>query len=378
MKELEHMILDNKDNPGELEKLYRQDQDTFTLAFDNIFLLHQDSQVFQVWNVEKYHWIGPGNIAFSILPALAIYFVIKNKPTKKVCLTLFLLFLGSLLYINVLPHQQTSTVQLANIHLPFFLWTLLGIAFMGNNFKDLSKRMEFLKYNGEVLIYTAIILIGGIVLTALTLSLFSVIDVNMEDFYFKNVVVYGAAASPIVGTYLAAARSKVARNFAPYLAKIFSPLVLITLVVYLVTIVVLRQNPYTDRNFLIAFNLMLLVVLAIAIFTITERETGTTNTLNDYIAVLLVSVALLVDAIALSAIIFRLSSYGISPNRIAVLGVNLIVFTNLIRISYHYWCFILNKTDIRAVKDSITRYLPVYSVWTIIVVFIFPLVFWFK
>ncbi|HWQ41046.1 MAG TPA: hypothetical protein VN456_03325 [Desulfosporosinus sp.] len=85
--------------------------------------------------------------------------------------------------------------------------------------------------------------------TALTIGLFEAIQVNIKDFYINNIVIYGVAASPFVGTYLAKARG-ITKNIAPYLAKVFSPLVLITLGFYLATIIVAQKNPYTDREFI--------------------------------------------------------------------------------------------------------------------------------
>jgi len=42
----------------------------------------------------------------------------------------------------------------------------------------------------------------------------------------------------------------------------------------------------------------------------------------------LLAVSLVIDLIALSAILFRLTSYGLTPNRLVVLGANLIIIAS--------------------------------------------------
>lgn len=114
--------------------------------------------------------------------------------------------------------------------------------------------------------------VSGMVLALLTMRLFSFIGLDIGDFYFSNVVLFGAAALAIVGVHLVSMNLKLAKNVTPFIAKIFSPLVLITLLVYLVTVISVGKNPFLDRDFLIAFNGILLGVLAVTIFSITEKE----------------------------------------------------------------------------------------------------------
>ena len=85
-------------------------------------------------------------------------------------------------------------------------------------------------------------------LAALTMRLFSFVDLNIEDFYFRNVVVFGAAALAVVAAYLVSMDLKIAKNITPYIAKIFSPLVLATLLVYLITVLSGRKKSILGQN----------------------------------------------------------------------------------------------------------------------------------
>lgn len=415
---MENIICKNLDQPAELERLYRHEPEKFIIAFSEVFKENQDLTILKVWDerlnfdrprdekmdaVTKWKdlllvivisllagtiarfmfpslekgLINPANIAFSIFPLLSVYFLLKNRSSKKLIFLLFLSYLATLLYLNFLPVKNSDSVILANLHLPFFLWSLVAISYMGDFPQQPGKALEYLKYNGELMIIVGLLLICGLFLTALTVGLFKVIQINIEDFYMHNIVIYGFAASPFVGTYLAKAWG-ITKNIAPYLAKVFSPLVLITLGVYLASIIILQKNPYSDREFLLIFNLMLIIVLAITIFSVAGREIGSKIAFNDRITFALLTVAIVIDCVALSAILFRLTSYGITPNRLAVLGMNLLVFVHLIKITVNYFRFLLGKVKVEMIETAFTRYLPIYSLWALIVTILFPIVFTFK
>ena len=93
---------------------------------------------------------------------------------------------------------------------------------------------------------------------------------------------------------------------------------------------------------------------------------------------ILTLVTLVIDLFALSAIFYRLSEFGITPNRIAVAGSNILIFGNLVLIMIDLYQVNFKKVDIKSVENTISKYLPVYMLWTLIVVFCFPLIFGMK
>lgn len=413
--DISNLIIENIPNPHELERMYRKEPEAFKKSLSHAWEQNPDSQVLGVWyerlyfketvNTEKasllqkgflsmgilailagvstrviLHFteqqaIAPINLVFGILPFIATYFLYNNTPKKKVLYTLASLFLVSVVYLNILPLEQKDSIILAYIHLPIFLWVLLGLAYAGNQYGISSTRLAYLKFNGEFCILYASMAISGMLLAALTMQLFSFIGLDIEEFYFRNVVLFGAAALAVVAAYLVSKNLKLAKNIAPYIARIFSPLVLVTLFVYLITVIWVGKNPFLDRDFLIAFNGILLCVLAVTIFSITESGTEEKKNISDYINFALIILALIIDSVALSAIVFRLSSYGITPNRIAVLGANILICVNLIWIILSYMRFLQNKTGPSTIQDAVTKYLPVYGLWAAFVTFTFPLIF---
>ncbi|MEK4385624.1 DUF4153 domain-containing protein [Solibacillus sp. FSL W7-1464] len=414
--ESNNLVIENITKPDVLERMYRKDPKAFTKSFQQAWEQTSDSPILRVWyerlnfsekeNTKKsesfqngfflmgilaiwagvctrilFHFveqeaIAPVNLAFGIIPFIAAYFVYKNKPNRSVIYSLVAMFLVSGVYLNILPlNFNDDSIILAYLHFPIFLWVLLGLAYTGNDYLNSSTRLAYIKFNLEYGILYASMAVSGMFLALLTLQLFSFIGLDIEDFYFSNIVLFGAAALAVVGVHLVSMNLKLAKNVTPFIAKIFSPLVLITLLVYLVTVLSVGKNPFLDRDFLIAFNGILLGVLAVTIFSITEKDTGDKKSIFDYINFALIIVALIIDSVALSAILFRLTSYGITPNRLAVLGVNILICANLLWIMISYMRYLQNKTGPNAIQHAVTKYLPVYGLWAAFVIFTFPVIF---
>ena len=267
--------------------------------------------------------------------------------------------------------------MLSSIHLPLFLWAVLGFGYVGNIWNN-QKRLEFLRYNGDLVIMTTLLVIAGGILTAITIGLFKLIGFKIEKFYFDYIAVFGAAALPIIATYLTQTNPQLVNKVSPVIAKIFSPLVLIMLVVYMVAIFYSGKDPYQDRDFLMIFNVLLIGVMAIILFSVAESLKKNENRTSRFILLALSIVTIIVNAVALSAILFRISEWGITPNRLAVLGGNILILTNLLLVTFKLFKNVTKKADIVKVENAISGFLPIYILWTVVITFIFPLIFQFK
>ncbi|WP_017730517.1 DUF4153 domain-containing protein [Nafulsella turpanensis] len=411
-------ILSNLNNPAQLEKLYRSNRGPFKQEFSTLYPELKGNALADFWNErlnyesDEINW-GTGreflfvvvasllagfiaklpavlsvseeffyqrNIGFIFLPLLTAYFAWKNSLPLKQIAAICGVMLFSLIYINVLPaSDQSDTLLLACIHLPLLLWVLLGTAYVGDKLGDDNKRLSFLRYNGDLVVMTTLILIAGGIMTGLTIGLFSLIGFEIEEFYAEYIGIFGAAAAPIVGTYLTQTNPQLVNKVSPVIAKIFSPLVLVTLVIYLFAIIYSGKDPYNDREFLIIFNLLLLGVMAIIFFSVAESsKTDRNTTATTWVLFLLSAVTIVVNGIALSAILFRIAEWGITPNRLAVLGSNLLMLLNLLFITVRLFKSLSRKSDIADAGRTIATFLPVYGIWVFIVLFLFPLIFGFE
>lgn len=404
----------NKADPGRLESIYRSNKEKFRQEFDSLYPQLKGQPLADFWNERLTYEAGeiswgthrellfvvvasliagfiakipqlagidpdyfyPRNIGFIVFPALAAYFAWKQKVPLKKLIIVLLAFITSAAYINLLPGDDTTdTFILACIHLPLLLWAGLGYMFLGGELKALQKRLDYLRFNGELLVMTTIILIAGGLLSGMTLGLFELIDLMIADFYLNYIAIWGAAATPIVGAYLIQTNPHLVNKVSPVVAKVFTPLVLIMLITYLGAVIYTGKDPYNDREFLLIFNVLLIGVMAIILFSIAETFRKQHGKLGAFTLLGLSIVTIIVNGIALSAIIFRISEWGITPNRVAVLGGNILILTNLLLVTYHQFRALKGNTRADAVENGIAAFLPVYIIWAMVVTFLFPFIF---
>lgn len=404
-------------NPGQLEKLYQTNKAYFKQEFSALYPEIKDSALAEFWN-ERLHYESddtnwgtgrdllfvvlaslaaglvakipqifqvnddffyPRNVGFIVFPPLLAYFSWKNTlPANKLAFVAGTTLIG-LIFINFFPaNEESDTLVLSCIHLLLLLWSVLGFAFVGKMKNHHEKRLNYLKYNGDLIVMTTLILIAGAITTGLTIGLFSIIGYDIKDFYFENIVVFGLPAAPIVGTYLTQSNPHLVGKVSPVIARIFSPLVLGILLIYLIAMVFSGKDPYNDREFLLIFNALLIGVMAIIFFSVAETRRNTKSKMEIWILFLLSAVTIIVNLIAFSAILFRISEWGITPNRAAVLGGNVLILINLLWVMLQLFRVLSKKVNINIIGKAIAVYLPIYFLWTIIVTFIFPLVFGFE
>jgi hypothetical protein len=410
-------ILKHANDPRQLEKLFRANKGQFKRDFTALYPELKGNSLADFWNerlnyeTDEINWgsasdllfvcfavliagmvaklpalfnideeyFYPRNIGFIIFPVLSVYFAWKNNLSAGKIALIAAASLVGLLFINFLPDNKNSdTLILSCIHLPLFLWAILGFAFVGELKDRDEKRLGFLKYNGDLVVMTTLIVIAGGIMTGVTIGLFSLIGFNIEEFYFQNVVVFGLPAAPILGTYLTRTNPQLVGKVSPVIAKIFCPLVLVMLVIYLGAMVYSDKNPYNNRDFLMIFNALLIGVMAIIFFSVAETSKAEKSQAEVWILYLLSVITIIVNGVALSAILFRISEWGITPNRAAVLGGNVLILINLLLVTAQLFKVLFKKVSITSVGKAISYYLPVYVLWVIIVTFLFPLIFAFK
>lgn len=410
-------ILVNLDNPRQLEALYRNQRSTFKSAFNALYPELRDNLLAEGWyqrlnySHEDSFWGTPRertivvgasllaallaqlpkllslnpeffytrNVGFIVFPLLIAYFAWKNK----ISLTTRVWLVGAILmavgFINALPQNNSAdTLHLSCIHLPLWLWSLLGFTYGGGRLKNGINWLGFLRYNGELAVVTALLLITGGLTTGLTINLFNLIGLQIETLYFDYVVISGLAAVPIIATFLTQVQPTLVNKVSPVIANLFSPVALVMLVVYLAAIVFAGKNPYQDREFLLLFNALLVGVMALIFFSVAETAPATRNSTQLLILFLLSAVTVVVNGIALSAVLFRIAEWGITPNRAAVLGANVLMLIHLLIVGVRLFGVLTRRADLSLVGKSMTLFLPIYSAWSAVVTFLFPLIFGFK
>ena len=121
-----------------------------------------------------------------------------------------------------------------------------------------------------------------------------------------------------------------------------------------------------------------MVVLGLLLYAVSARDPQASPGVFDALRLLLVLCALVVDIVALAAIAGRISEFGLSPNKLAALGENLVLLVNLTWSAWLYTRFLVGRGPFSALERCQTTYLPVYAAWAAFVVVAFPPLFGFK
>lgn len=313
------------------------------------------------------------NASLFVLPLLCGYFVWKRKIAMSTVRWLAAAFAAAVLFANVYPFGRLSHTQmLLTMHLPIALWLAVGVAYAAGRWRQTAGRMDFIRFSGEFFIYFVLIALGGIVLTGLLMVMFTTIHVNAEWFVQRWLIPCGAAGAVIIAAWLVEAKQSVIENMAPVLTRLFTPLFTAVLVTYLATLIITGRAVDIERSMLIPFNALLIIVLALLLYSLSARDTQSPPGAFDVMQVVLLVSALIADALALWNIVARITEYGTSPNRIAVLGINVILLVNLAWSAVLYVRFLRKRESLATIERWQTRYLPVYAVWATIVVIVFP------
>ena len=319
------------------------------------------------------------NVSLLVLPFLAGFFAWKRGLDSASLMRLAAPFLVGALAMNLLPFEPGgSTMLLAALHLPMALWLAVGIGYASGAWRSHDQRMNYVRFSGEWFIYYVLIALGGGVLMMFTMFIFSAIGFDAEWLLASWILPCGAAGAVVIAGWLVEAKQSVIENMAPVLTMLFTPLFTLMLLVFLVTIVWTGSGIAMDREVLIGFDLLLVLVVGLLLYSISARDPRAEPGLFDALQLVLVICALLVNALALWAILARISEFGFSPNKVAALGENLVLVVNLGWSAVLYARFLGGRTGFAPLERWQTAYLPVYAVWAWIVVLIFPLVFGFQ
>jgi hypothetical protein len=294
------------------------------------------------------------------------------------CVWLAVPFIAAAAVVNTFPFARapqqefSHTEVLSALHLPIALWLVVGIAYLRGRWLEGAGRMDFVRFSGELFIYYALIALGGGVLTGFTMTMFVAIGLKPDWIAQDWLIPCGAMGAVIVGSWLVEAKQSVVENMAPVLTRLFTPLFTIVLLVFLATMAWTGRPIDIERNVLISFDLLLALVVGLVLYSASARDPEAPPNLFDGLQLLLIGSALVVDAVALAAIASRISEFGFTPNRVAALGENLILLVNLAWSAWLYAAFLRGGTPFRAIEAWQTAYLPVYSIWAVLVVVLFP------
>ena len=328
------------------------------------------------------------NAGLFVLPLLALYFIWKRSSGVANALWLALPFAAAAVFANVYPFHNpgrldnsqggSDTQLLTVLHLPIALWLVIGFAYVRNRWFGGGGRMDFVRFTGELAIYYVLIGLGGGVLIAFTVMMFTSIGMKPDWLIGGWIVPCGATGAVIIGSWLVEAKQSVIENMAPVLTRLFTPLFTVLLLAFLGTMAWTGSPIRVEREVLIGFDLLLVLVVGLVLYAVSARDPQAPPDFFDGLQLLLVVSALVVDGVALAAIAARISEFGFTPNRVAALGENFILLVNLAWSVWLYARFLRHRGPFADLERWQVAYLPVYSAWAALVVVVFPPVFGYR
>jgi hypothetical protein len=315
---------------------------------------------------------GP-NLSLFALPWLAGFLAWRRQARRPLVGILVALFALGAVAANAYPLTETSqSAVITSIHLPIALWLVVGLAYAADDWRSSRRRMDFIRFSGEWFVYYVLIALGGGVLTAFMHGTFEAIGIDPKTFIWKWLLPCGATAAVVVAGWLVEAKQGVVENIAPVLTRLFTPLFTAVLLAFLVAIVWTSAGIDVQREALILFDLLLVVVLGLLLYSLSARDPLAPPGLFDKLQLALVVSALAIDMLVLLEITGRITGYGTTPNKAAALGENVVLLANLAWSAWLLLRFVGRRTPFSALERWQTGYLPVYAMWAWIVVLVFP------
>ena len=321
--------------------------------------------------------------ALLVLPFLAAYLLVRRRASAATVGIVAAPFALAALVLALYPFEPGgATLVLASLHAAVALWLVTGIAYVNGRVRSSRARMDFVRFTGEWVVYLALIALGGAVLIALTLGVFSAIDVDASWFVEEWMLPCGIAGAVVIAAWLVEAKQSVIENIAPVLTRLFTPLFTLLLLAFIVAGFVQGDLIGTggdggvemlgQRDLLIIFDVVLVVVVGLLLYALSAREPLAPPSWFDRLQLVMVVAALVVDVMVLVAMIGRIAEWGASPNKLASLGLNIILLANLAGAAWLQLRFVMHRTSFERLERWQTGFIPVYLAWATVVVIVFP------
>jgi hypothetical protein len=312
------------------------------------------------------------NVGLLVLPFLGAWFARRRGLGARGWVLAAVPFVAAAVVANAYPFEEPSDTQgLLAAHLLVVLWFALAFPYAAGDLRSHERRMDFVRFTGEWLIYYVLIALGGGVLVGLTTLILEPAGLR-DDVVAEWVVPSGAAGAVVVAAWLVEAKQRVIENMAPVLTMVFTPLFAVMLVASVLVYGVTGPTRAFDRELLGVFDALMVVVLGLVLYGISARDPGRPPGWADRTQLVAVVGALLLDVMVLASMAVRIGDLGLTPNRVAALGLNLVLLVNLAVSAWRSVRFLQGRGTFHQLERWHTGYLPVFAVWAAVVVVVLP------
>jgi len=293
--------------------------------------------------------------------------------------------LTAVAFVFIRSPRDSQYGLLMYIHLPLVAWSTIGLCLLGWR-SVCSGRFAFLAKSLEVF-GTGAIFGGAMGLFAfITNGLFAALGIQLPESVYRLLFVGGFGAIPVLAvasTYdpgLDPLRQRMESGLARLIRTVMwllLPLSIVVGAVYLVAIPFNFMGPFRSRDVLVVYNAMLFAVLALVVGATPVHEEDLPARYGRWLRtgiLILAAMAVVISVYALSATVYRTLQGALTPNRLTVIGWNLINIVILVVMLYGM-VRRSGQTWSEAVHSAIGQGAMAYIVWTAALVIGLPILF---
>jgi hypothetical protein len=315
------------------------------------------------------------NLGLLVLPWSVAMFGLSQGWQSRAWMRAGAILFALLAFVNLFPFDKaSSTAILTAAHVPVALWFVLGWVRAGAGWRDQARRLDFVRFTGEVLLYFALLAMAGGVLMGLTIAMFSNFTDSAEEIIGGWVLPLGAAGATVVAVWLADSSGRAMGRVALTVQRVFTPLFALAMTAFAVSAIPGGFFTTFQRDQLAVYDGLLVVVSALAMYAVAAQSASPTHPLHDRTLLAMVTAGVVVDALIVVAMVDRTMGMGLTPNRVAATGLNLVLLANLTGLMVRQWRRI-SSGDLEAPARWQAAYLPVLAGWATVVAVGLPLVF---
>jgi hypothetical protein len=330
-------------------------------------------------------FLAPIAASFAILFLAAA----AKKHYRRAILGIGLLVIASLYVLFIAPTMKAwlhnPYLDQMAIHLPLLAWIALGISLLW--LRSLSKdRFAFLIKSIETAITAGLYLIAGMAFGAITIGMLQALSIEIPDTWVTFLIAGGLGLIPIIAIVsiydprLPPSEQDFEQGLSKFISRmmrLFLPLTLAVLVIYVLIIPFNALEPFKNRDVLIVYNIMLFAVMGLLLGSIPVLSGDLSPKMKStlrYGILAVAGLAILVSLYALAAILYRTIIDSLTMNRLVILGWNVINIAILGFLAYRVAR--AGKEDwIEPAQSVFSLATNAYLVWTIFVIFAIPWLF---
>jgi hypothetical protein len=228
------------------------------------------------------------------------------------------------------------------LHLPLAAWAVVGASMAVGRHDRGAALYSFMVQSMEALVAGGIFLGAGMITGALTVGILSVLGVTVSETIIIVVAAFGIGAIPVVAVASVhdpglAPTEQIPTGLARILrimSWLLLPVALGVMALYVFWFIPTHfWRAFEDREVLIVYNATVIAILALfaaAGAPVDDTLRQRSEPVLRRVLPVLAGLTLLLNAYALAAIVNRTFEYGLTPNRHAVLGWNVVTLGILV------------------------------------------------